>query len=69
MTTLILARVINRGGLNMMNIGEPCEHKGKRFPFKIDAKQTYLSEIWEDGFNKSYGLYSKVDDMQSLSVA
>ena len=68
MTTAALARVLRRGGLNLMGIGESCQHNGERFPFKMNAVETYQSEIWQGDFNNGYRLYSELVESQSLSV-
>jgi len=57
MTTSVLAKVMSRGGLGLTGIGEPCEHRGQRFPFKINAFKTFKSEMWE-GFS-SFSLYTQ----------
>jgi len=58
-TTTILAKLMRRGGLCLTSFGEPCEHRGKRFPFKIDAYKTFKSKIWSSGFS-SYRLFSEL---------
>jgi len=68
MTTKILGKVLLRGGLNLKPIGEGSEHKGERFPFKLDAIATYHSDIWQGEFN-NYQLYSELDRVQYSSVA
>ena len=72
MTTSALARLLCRGGLNLMSIGEPCQHKGERFPFKMNALQAYQSHIWKGGVNKDYRVFSESDDISTekfVSVA
>lgn len=69
MTTTALAKVLRRGGLNLMNIGDSCQHNGERFPFKMNAAETYNSDIWQGDFNNSYRLFSELDDSQSLKVS
>jgi len=59
MTTTVLAKLMRRGGLCLTSFGEPCEHRGKRFPFKIDAYKTFKSKIWSSGFS-SYRLFSEL---------
>lgn len=60
MTTNALAKVLRRGGLNLINIGEPCQHKGQRFPFKMDVLETYHSQIWQSDYNNGYIQFSKL---------
>jgi len=69
MTTSILAKVMARGGLDLISIGAPCEFRGTRFPFKIDAIAAFQSEMWKNDFNNSYLLYSIFEKQQSLSAA
>jgi len=69
MVTSILARVMARGGLDFVSIGAAFEHRGTRIPFKIDAIKNFHQDIWENGFNNSYLLYSIFEKQQALSVA
>lgn len=59
MTTNGLARVLRRGGCNMMDIGDPCYHRGERYPFKKDVVDTYLNEAWRDEYKHGYRLFSQ----------
>lgn len=68
MTTAILAKVLCRGGLNLIQAGKGSEHKGERFPFKLDAIETFHSNIWQGKYNK-YQLYSELDKGHYASVA
>lgn len=58
MTTAALARVLRRGGLNLIGMGDPCMHKGERFPFKMNAIETYQSKIWQ-GYQASFKNFSE----------
>jgi len=69
MVTSILAKVMMRGGLDFLSIGEACEHKGTRFPFRIDAIKNFQKDMWNNGFNNSFRLYSTIEEIQSLSAA
>lgn len=69
LTTSILAKVMIRGGMDLISVGEAIQHKGERYPYKIDTIKTFQSEIWANGFNNSYGLYSDLDNMKYLAVA
>ncbi len=61
-TTLALDKILRKGGLNMLIIGTPCEHKGLRYPFKMDAFTTYQNElIWKGDYNKGYRLFSELE--------
>lgn len=69
-TTTALAKVLRKGGFNMLNIGEPCYHNGERFPFKKDVFETYNNEIWRNDFMNGYGyrVFSEWEDKRKLEV-
>jgi len=50
MTCSSLTKVLARGGFKMKKIGDLCQHKGERFPFKKDAVDAYHNEEWRDNF-------------------
>jgi N-acyl amino acid synthase of PEP-CTERM/exosortase system len=60
-TTAALAKVLRKGGYKMLNIGEPFNHKGERFPFKKDVIDTYHNETWRRGFKNGYHLFSELE--------
>ena len=68
MTTAALARVLRRGGLNLMSVGESCQHNGERFPFKMNVLETYQSKIWQGDFNNGYRLFSELEESQSFDI-
>jgi len=61
MTTSVLARVLARGGMDLISIGKSCQHRGERFPYKIDAIAAFQNKMWEAGFKNSYQYYSGLD--------
>lgn len=62
MTTAALARVLARGGLNLINIGSSCQHKGERFPFKIIPEEAYQSDVWTQQHSRGYCLFSGLEN-------
>jgi len=68
MTTRILAKVLKVGRLKIIKIGEGIDHKGQRFPFKLDAIRAYHSDIWQSQFN-SFQLFSESKNCQYSSAA
>ena len=66
LTTNSLAKVLRKGGFDMSRIGEPCNHKGERYPFKKDVVDTYLNESWRDNFKVGYRKFSKLNLPESL---
>ncbi|MGZ8190843.1 MAG: PEP-CTERM/exosortase system-associated acyltransferase [Methylococcaceae bacterium] len=70
LTTRPLAKVLRKGGLNLMNIGDRCYHRGERYPYKMDVVETYFSENWGDDYKNGYSLFSECDQVQkSNSIA
>jgi len=69
MTTKPLARVLRRSGLNLINIGAPCQHRGERFPFKMNTKSAYHSNAWKNKCSKGYTLFSNFIKKQSNNLA
>jgi N-acyl amino acid synthase of PEP-CTERM/exosortase system len=63
-----LARVISREGFKMQQIGEGCEHRGKRYPFKVEMQHIIDNEIWSRSFNNGYTLYSELAEAQQLRL-
>lgn len=44
-TTLALAKLLRRGGLNLVSVGESCQHEVERFPFRINAVEAYRNIV------------------------
>jgi len=63
MTTMALAKLLKRAGLNLINIGSSCQHKGERFPFKMNTKEAYQSDIWKSGYSQRYQLFSGLTEV------
>lgn len=59
-TTISLAKVLRKGGCNIMNIGAPCSHNGERYPFKKDVVDTYFNEDWRKNYKNSYRVFSEL---------
>ena len=59
LTTPGLEKVLRKGGLDMEVIGEACDHKGMRYPFKMDVLATYQSDIWQNCYERGYQTYSE----------
>ncbi len=69
LTTNALAKVICKGGLEMVNIGEPCNHKGERLPFKMNVKKTYHNPIWKNDYKNGYQVFSQLSAPSKRSKA
>ncbi|MBL1264943.1 PEP-CTERM/exosortase system-associated acyltransferase [Candidatus Methylomicrobium oryzae] len=65
MTTGALTKVLNKGGFNMLQLGEAFYHKGVRYPFKKDVFETYHNEIWRKEFVNGYG-YRMFSDLKII---
>jgi N-acyl amino acid synthase of PEP-CTERM/exosortase system len=58
-----LAKILRKSGLNISKVGDACQHRGERFPFKVSPAQT-LSAL-ESGYAKSFILYSELKNTDS----
>jgi len=61
MTTKALAKVLKRGGLKLISIGEPCNHKGERYPFKMNTVEVYKSDVWKNEYRCGFSLFSNIN--------
>jgi N-acyl amino acid synthase of PEP-CTERM/exosortase system len=68
LTTRPLAKVLQKGGLNLMDIGDVCYHRGERYPYKMDVIKSYFSEIWGNEYKNGYSLFSQRDQPESLKA-
>lgn len=69
MTTRGLEKVLRNGGLDILKIGNPCNYKGQRYPFRMNAFETYRSEIWRDDFKNGYHLFSELELIEKHKAA
>lgn len=53
-----LAGFIRREGFNMLKIGEPCEHRGLRTPYRLSTANILANPLWLDDYKEGYSLYS-----------
>jgi N-acyl amino acid synthase of PEP-CTERM/exosortase system len=63
LTTGAIAKLLRRGGLNLLNIGDACNHRGKRYPFKMSVVETYHNQVWQTGYQNGYSLFSSLCKM------
>jgi hypothetical protein len=69
LTTHALEKLLRKGGLDMISIGDPCSFRGERYPFKMNAFKTYLSEIWKDDYKKGYRQFSELNLIEKYKAA
>lgn len=59
LTNKALTRIIGRQGFAIEQVGDTCEHRGKRSPYRFDVQEIQGNSIW-DTFNKNYQVYSEL---------
>ena len=59
--TKALARIISKEGFAMTQVGGACNHRGQRFPFKVEMDEILNNSIWSSDFKNGYRLYSELD--------
>jgi N-acyl amino acid synthase of PEP-CTERM/exosortase system len=67
MTTIPLAKVLRKGGFNMINFGEGVHHNGNRYPFKKDVIDTYHNEAWRKHLKKGFSKFSELNLQRSTT--
>lgn len=60
LTTNAVAKLLRKGGLNLLNIGDACYHRGKRYPFEMNVTETYHNQVWQNGYPNEYFLFSSL---------
>lgn len=60
LTSNAIAKLLRKGGLNLVNIGDACNHRGKRYPFNMNVVETYHSHVWRVGYSNGYSLFSSL---------
>lgn len=68
LTTNAIAKLLRKGGLNLLNIGDACYHRGTRYPFKMNVIETYHNEVWQNGYANKYSLFSSLGKLVSFPV-
>lgn len=63
--TKALARIISREGFKMMQAGAACDHRGKRYPYRIELPEILDNTIWSTDFKKGYRLFSELEASNS----
>lgn len=53
-----LAHILTKGGLELTQIGLPCEHKGQRIPYMLNVEKVLGNTLWEKDYQKRYVKYS-----------
>lgn len=55
-----LAYFIKREGFELSQIGEPCDHKGVRTPYRIAVKNILQNPLWQTDYKNDFYVYSEV---------
>lgn len=53
-----LACFLVKGGLDLKQIGEPCNHRGLRIPYRLTVENVLNSNLWLEDYKNEYRLYS-----------
>jgi len=59
-----LAGFIRREGFAMQKIGEPCEHRGVRTPYKLSVENILNNPLWLNDYKNGYQLCSNLATQQ-----
>ncbi|MBN2456580.1 MAG: PEP-CTERM/exosortase system-associated acyltransferase [Sedimentisphaerales bacterium] len=67
-TTKALAKVISSEGFNLTQIGDACNHKGIRYPYKANVKEILSNPIWMN-YQAGFDLYSNLEKATQIMSA
>ena len=60
--TPALASFLRRKGFQMLQIGDPCEHRGLRTPYKLSVASTLALPLWRHDYKRHYSTYSGLEE-------
>ncbi len=61
-----LSSFLTKEGLDLRQIGDACDHRGIRIPYRLTVENVLENPLWLKDYRKGYRLYSDVAD-ESLS--
>jgi N-acyl amino acid synthase of PEP-CTERM/exosortase system len=53
-----LACVLGKGGLDLNQIGDPCEHRGLRTPYRLAVDNVLANPLWAADYQRGFRSYS-----------
>jgi len=62
LTNKALTRIIGRQGFAIEQVGDTCEHRGKRSPYRFDVQEMQDNSMWGT-FNNGYRVYSALSQL------
>lgn len=63
LTTMALAKIVNRENFKFKLIGDCCRLNGDRFPFSINLDEVLANPLWSNDYAAGYKLYSELDSV------
>jgi N-acyl amino acid synthase of PEP-CTERM/exosortase system len=63
-----LAHFLNKGGLELTQIGEPCDHRGLRTPYRLTVENVLANPLWLSDYKNNYRLFSDLSGCQALKA-
>lgn len=57
-----LACFITKEGFDMRQIGDPCEHRGLRTPYRLSVANILANPLWQKDYKNDFRLYSELVD-------
>lgn len=68
LVTPALACLLRKGGLDLKQIGNACEHRGLRIPFRLSVDNVLNNQFWRDDYKADYCSFSSFIDESAYSV-
>ncbi len=55
-----LASILGKGGLDLTQIGDSCEHRGLRIPYRLTVENALTNPLWTMDYKKGFRSYSEL---------
>lgn len=69
LVTPALACLLRKGGLDLKQIGDACEHRGIRVPYNLAVDNVLNNGVWREAYKANYRHYSSLTDESSYKIS
>lgn len=66
LVTPALAYFVNKEGFRMRQIGDACDHRGQRTPYRLSVKHILQNPLWQQDYQQDYRLYSELAETRAV---
>ncbi len=66
LVTPALAYFVSKEGFSMRQIGDACDHRGQRTPYRLNVKHILQNPLWLQDYRQDYRLYSELAETYAV---